>query len=560
MAGYRDTTNNTANGIFNIIKGPLKKILRAGQEYDDLIIRQKLGLGANEASLMQSGNTLDEDSFFIARSTDINQNMKAIGFYQKDYPSQRDFLNKMAAHREISKLLDIVSDEAIVYDEGNYFAKPNLGTLNDLNPDYEESIKKAITENFEHIYSIVFGFNQGNTAWRYFRKYLVEGILAFELVYDRYGKKIIKAIELDAAKIIPSVIDLDGVKTRVWIQYPDDTQMKRIIPDTHIVYISHGKSQNFSEISYVQSMIRSFNLYRTIENVAVIWTIMHASFRLKMIVPVAGSRQKNEEAVGQLIARYREEIIIDDQSGEVRIDGNPSLNLFRNYAIGSKNGQQTEIESLKFEGYDLSNPELLKYWRDKLWEDSQVPFTRLQKDASSTFISNVDGMERDEIQFSRFVNRLRSDFQEILIKPLVTQMFLDFPEINGDQYFKSKVGIKFNSDNVFEELRIRDTAIKKLDFVKSLLEIQDTDGESPYFDLDLLMQTYGPFDYDFLEKNKKFKEEKAEKEKNNEEGEEEGSDSSPLDLLPDEGPTASPEPAEPAAEEPPPAEPPEEVE
>lgn len=508
MAGFRSTNNNDVNNIFNSLKGPLRKIIRAGQDYEDLIVRQKLGLGRNEAMLLQSGSTLDEESFFIARSADINQNMKAIGFYQKDYPGQRDFLNKMAAHREISKLLDIVSDEAIVYDEQNYFAKPNLGVLTDLNKKREDDIKKSVIENFDHIYSIVFGFNQGNTAWRYFRKYLVEGILAFELVYDRYGQKIIKAIELDAAKIVPSVIDLDGIQTRVWIQYPEDTQMKRIIPDTHIIYIAHGKSQNFAEISYVQSMIRSFNLYRTIENVAVIWTIMHASFRLKMIVPVAGSRQKNEEAVGQLIARYREEIIIDDQSGEVRIDGNPSLNLFRNYAIGSKNGQQTEIESLKFEGYDLSNPELLKYWRDKLWEDSQIPFTRLQKDASSTFISGVDGMERDEIQFSRFVNRLRSDFQEILIKPLVLQMFLDYPEINGDQYFKSKIGIKFNSDNVFEELRIRDTANKKLEFIKGLIDIQDSEGK-PYFDIDYIMEEYGPFDYDFLQRNKKQKKEKS---------------------------------------------------
>lgn len=546
MAGYRDTNDNlSSNSLFNSLKGPLRKILRAGQDYEDLIVRQKLGLGRNEAALLQSGSTLDEDSFFIARSADINQNMKAIGFYQKDYPGQREFLNKMASHREISKLLDIVCDESIVYDEQNYFAKPNLGALGDLSKEHEDEIKKSIVENYDHIYSIVFGFNQGNTAWRYFRKYLVEGILAFEIVYDRYGQKIIKAVELDGAKIVPSVIDLDGVQTRVWVQYPDDNQMKRIIPDTHVIYIAHGKSQNFSEISYVQSMIRSFNLYRTIENVAVIWTIMHASFRLKMIVPVAGSRQKNEEAVGQLIARYREEIIIDDQSGEVRIDGNPSLNLFRNYAIGSKNGQQTEIESLKFEGYDLSNPELLKYWRDKLWEDSQIPFTRLQKDASSTFISGVDGMERDEIQFSRFINRLRSDFQELLIKPLVLQMFIDYPEINGDQYFKSKIGIKFNSDNVFEELRLRDTANKKLEFIKGLLDIQDAEG-NPYFDIDYIMEEHGPFDYDFLEKNKRYKLEK---------GSDSEEDSSEEDF--DSG-FASDE--EPAAEEPAAEEPPEEVE
>ena len=86
MAGFRDTTNGNSNNIFNSLKGPLRKILRAGQDFEDLVVRQKLGIGKNEAALLQSGATVDDESFFIARSTDINQNMKSIGFYQKDYP------------------------------------------------------------------------------------------------------------------------------------------------------------------------------------------------------------------------------------------------------------------------------------------------------------------------------------------------------------------------------------------------------------------------------------------------------------------------------------------
>lgn len=507
MAGFvnRGGNNGILSNITNSIRGPIRKLLRGGQDYDDLIINQRLGIGQHEASQYMSGNN-DEASFFIARSADINNNNKTVGFYQRDYTSQRDFLRKMSTHREISKLVDIVTDECIVYDEQNYFAQPNTKLLDDLSNEKENEIKDKIADNFEYIYTMVYGFNQSNTAWRMFRQYLTDGILSYELVYNKSGDKIIKAIPLDASQLVPDIQIIDGIQTNVWVQYPEDATLRRVLPDTHVVYISYGKSQDMSELSYVQSLIRSFNLFRTIENTAVIWNLMHSTFRLKMVVPVAGSRIRNEQAIGELTNRYREEIIVDGDSGEVRIDGNPSLNLYRNYAIASKNGQQTEIDSLKFDGYDMSSPELLKYWRDKLWEDSQVPFSRLQKDSSPTFVSGLDSMEREEIRFSRFITRIRSDFQELLTKPLILQMQMDYPEFQNDQYFASKIGVKFNKDNVFEAMKIRQNMENKVDFISKIHGLQGSDGE-PYFDIEVLIEEFGDFDYDLIKKNKERKEE-----------------------------------------------------
>lgn len=513
MAGFLDRESNILFKGLRQLTGPIRKLLRMGQEYDDLILKQKIGLGTHETALIRSGSA-EEQEIFIANQYDINPSRnKTIGFYQKDYESQRNFLQKMSSHREITKFVDIIADEAIVFDKNGYFCQPNASMLEDFSEEKLEEVKEKLQENFEHIYSVVFDFKDTKGAWRFFRDYLIEGIIAFQLVFDYTGKQIIKAIPIDAARLAPDVKVIDGQKVSGWTQNPGEAGLETFLPDTHVVYISYGKSINSSEISYVQSLIRSFNLFRTIENTASIWTIMNSSFRLKMIVPTSGSGKRGQASIGKMVAKFREDVQIDSDSGEVTVNGQAALNLFRNYAIASKDGQQTTIESMKFEGYDMSNPELLKYWRDKLWEDSQIPFSRLQKDSSSTFLSSVDGFEREEMRFGKFISRLRSDFQEIISKALYIQMYLDFPDLEGD-YFKSKIGIIFNKENIFEEQRAKEAMLKSLEFIKGMRDFQDDDNQ-PYWDLDFLLEEFGAFSLDVLQGNKKRKEEKAKNKKPN---------------------------------------------
>lgn len=532
MAGWVDRGSYGITKTLKTISGPIKKLIRLGQDYEDLIVSQKIGVGVHEASMRKStNNASDEESIYLASGYDVNYSRnKLIGFFQKDYLAQRETLNRMAGHREISKFLEIITDEAIVYDDRNFFAGPDIEPLQDLAEDIREEVKEALIDNFNFIYTNVFDFKESTVGWRFFKQFLIDGLLAFELVYNKANNRIIKAIPLDPAYLVPSYSMIDGKVTRIWVLYPNDEQLRRELPDTHVVYISHAKSMTSSEISYSQTLIRSFNIYRTIENTSIIWTIMNSSYRMKTIVPVAGGRAKNEEQIGQIIAKFREEIIVDDDSGEVFVDGRPSLNLFRNYALASKNGQSTTIETMKFEGYDMSNSDTLKYWRDKLWEDSQIPFVRLQRDSSAVYGENVEGFQRDELRFGKFINRLRSDFQEILSKALWLQMCLDYPMLAEDEYFKSKISIKFNSENRFEELRQRIKLKSSLEDVQALLQLQKP--EDSYLDFELVLETYGEFSPEFLAKNKEIKKVKEkEKEDNPEEGADGGSDGTGDDFL-----------------------------
>jgi len=122
---------------------------------------------------------------------------------------------------------------------------------------------------------------------------------------------------------------------------------------------------------------------------------------------------------------------------------------------------------------------------------------------------NAEGMTRDEIKFGRFITRIRSVFQEILVKPMWIQMCLDFPELKDDDAFKAQIGIKFNKYNIFEEMKEIEILQKRLDFVTSMkdgLVEQDANmNEIKYFASEFLIQRFLGLSPEDLRVNRKLK-------------------------------------------------------
>jgi hypothetical protein len=148
------------------------------------------------------------------------------------------------------------------------------------------------------------------------------------------------------------------------------------------------------------------------------------------------------------------------------------------------------------DGPDLSDTEALKYFSDKLKHVSKIPYNRfMYEDGGGDFNLAADGMIRDEIKFGKFVNRLRSGFQEILVKPLYIQMCLKYPEFKHDPVFKSQIALRYNEENMFSEMKHMEIMDKRLDFINNLftnlmITDQATMQEEHYFDLDFLVDKY----------------------------------------------------------------------
>jgi hypothetical protein len=118
-------------------------------------------------------------------------------------------------------------------------------------------------------------------------------------------------------------------------------------------------------------------------------------------------------------------------------------------------------------------------------------------------------MTRDEIKFGRFINRLRSVFQEIIVKPLWIQMTLDYPDLMNDDSFKSQIGVKFNKYNIFEEMKEMELLQKRIEFVTAMKDgVVDYDpngNEIKYFSSEWLIRRFLGLNEEEIKSNAKLK-------------------------------------------------------
>jgi hypothetical protein len=491
MAGFLDFIKPNQSALGNILKN-LGNISKFGMQYDDMIVRNSQAIGRTEGAFFnQEGTGYTKDSAFQwTASYHDTKVRKYIAYFDKSYLEKRNYLRKFSINGEIEFILDIITDEAIVYDDRNYFAQPSFSNI-----DLKDNVKEKISSHFNRLYNI-FQFQNSVLGWQYFRQFIIDGFLAFEIIYDNKGKEIIGFKELDAASLEPVVEKVaESEFKQFWLQYPANPQMFRKLTDEQVIYISYAKGNTISRTSYVERLVRSYNILRIMENSRIIWNVMNASYRMKFIIPIGTqSPQKAMQTLGQLMSNYKEDISINDSSGELTVNGRPKVQFYKNYLFPEQNGVSPEISSLNPSGPDFNVMDNVLYFFNKLKMDSKIPYARFaaKNGTPANYQIAIDQLERDEIRFEKFLRRLRSIFQEILVKPLYIQMCLDYPELAKDRNFKANIGLNYNRDLEFEEQVEMTNLKKKGEFITSLADLKIKAGEEdvPYFDNDFLIQRF----------------------------------------------------------------------
>jgi len=504
MAGFTNRRGPLTGD--NPVRKVLKDLSNLGMAYDDMILRNSRAIGFAENQFGYTMNPMGSDAddiyaVFAGLSLTDTSLKKNISFFDKDYPRKRDQLRQFAVQDEIEEILDVICDECIVFDETNYAAYA------EYNGHISSAIEDEIADVYNNIYNY-FGFNDAVSLWNYLRKWLVDGYLAFEIVYNDKQTEIIGFKELDPVSLMPAVDTETGKK--MWIQYKGGGVKERKLWDSQIIYLSYSSVNSPQRISYVERLIRSFNMLRIMEHTRIIWAVTNASFKTQFIIPVGGkSKTRAKQSLAQLMNSYREVVDFDFDSGEIQTNGKPMMPFNKEYWLPSKDGEQPEISTIGGDGPDLGDTESLKYFGDKLKIASKIPFSRFERDGGSDYSMDASGMMRDEIKFSKFINRLRSIFQEILVKPMYIQMCLNHPELKNDVAFKAGLGLKFVKDNVFEEMKEMELQTKRVDFIgnmKTQLSTMDENmTEIPFFDLGWLIKRYGGFTRDDLKANQRAK-------------------------------------------------------
>lgn len=503
---FRDTNQR---GISKL----LRKISTYGQEYADQVEKNKRAVGVTQSPMgisATSGIAMEGDiySAFAAFSnlgTTLNKN---ISFYAKNYPQKREELRQYAMQDEIIHALDIITDSAIHYDNMNYFCHADYKGYN-LDP----KILDDIDMYFNRLYNMM-GFKDGIRAWDLFRKFMVDGYLAFEIIYDDDQKNIIALQELDSVTLVPIINPDDG--SLFWQQTTTTNlgSAQRLIPDSSIIYISYSSFNSPERISYVENLIRPFNVLRMMESTRITWAVGNASFRMKFIIPVGDvSKNTGQQTLTQVMHNYRELVNFDWNSGVLETNGKPMMPFNKEYWLPSKNGESPQIETIGGDGPQLNDTESLKYFFNKYKLATRIPFNRWDDGngagSQATHQQQAEGKLQDELTYANFIDRLRAMFSELIIKPLRIQMCLKHPSLINDNDFKANLGLSYDQDNrVYEMVQrgaLRD-AMDLITSIKSTFTTVDKDGnEQQMIPMKWLMYRYKVWSRDELREIDKWK-------------------------------------------------------
>ena len=500
MAGF---INRALSNLATGFSETMLNLSSLGMKYNDMVVTQAKGISSAESQFSHSMGDMPDDLVYQLKMVDIGQR-KYISFYDKDYQNKREFLRRFALNPEIEFILDTLTDEAIVYDEKNFFCYPDLTTLGfDVNKEKREELVKDLRRIFNTLYHR-FNFNNDITVWNLFKEFLVDGFLCFEIIYSDDEKEVIGLMKMDPITIRPITKETsDGMK-KIWVQHENNPKLYRELEDSRIIYISFAQGTTITRVSYVERLIRSHNLLRLMENTRLIWSIMNSTFRLKVTVPIGNTpRQRSDENLNKLLNQLKEEIFLDSESGELSINGRSSIGqMYKNYMYPSRNGESPSIETLAAEGPDMSDMDSLKYFQRKLQMDSKIPSSRFEKESVPTIMFGAEGMDREEIRFYKFINRLRSTFQEMMVKPMMIQLILENPKLIDNELIKSSIGIKFNKDNLFEQMKFIEVTNKRIEFCNNLAAFTQDDGSTPYFKKDFIIDNFSGLSLDQLDANK----------------------------------------------------------
>jgi hypothetical protein len=474
-ANFAYTNSAVENkGLFSRI---LRNLSNYGMNYDDMIIRNQVGIGINEDPYSARGNSMYD--FFSQRAVASVLNRKSIPYLDKAYGDKRRILREYSIKDEIRDFVSTISDESIVFNDDSDFCSPKA-----LSNEYPQEVRDKYQEYFERIYN-KYGFSDNISAWDMMRDFLIDGYIAIEIIYDDKKKNIVGFNRMRPETLVPAYEPAIG---HLWIQFPEDPQLRRIFLDSQIVYISYSTQNDYSETSYVEGLIKPYNQLKILEQTRIMFNVINATVYQKFTIPIKGlSRQRAEEQIGQLIHDYSEEVEWDDSLGTLTINGSKHLPYNKQVWFPDGDAGTPNMEMVSPEGHDLNDETMLSWFYKALKRASKIPMTRFEgENGGGNLFTDASEMTRDEIKFHNFISRLRANFKELIVKPLKLQMLIEFPELTEDEVFTNRVDIDFYTNQIFEDWKKINNLAKKSEIVGTLLGVMRTD-DKPYFHIEWIM-------------------------------------------------------------------------
>jgi hypothetical protein len=385
---------------------------------------------------------------------DLSHHFAAGYLGQFDLRNQSEVINEyraMAIHSEVDKAIDDIINESVTSDAD---ADPVKIKIDDT-VSISDATKDKISSEFKYLTRLL---KFDVRSYEIFKQYYVDGRLFYQKIIDPNDSKkgILKIVNLDprATKKIKEVVtetDPDSkiekiVDTRSYFLYDPSysnisstdgvssrssstTTVKQALElstDT-VAFIHSGiisGDSNGIVLGHLEKAKKPLNNLRMLEDAAVIYRITRAPERRIFYVDVGNLQKKNaEEYMMSLINKYKTKLVYDGNTGKVKGNSH-QVSMMEDYWLPRREGGKgTEITTLPA-GENLNQIEDLRYFQKKLLESLNVPKSRLETEATISIGNRATEINRDEIKFNKFVQRLRRRFNGLFLDLLRTQLIL----------------------------------------------------------------------------------------------------------------------------------------
>ena len=390
---------------------------------------------------------------------------------------------ELSMQPECELAVEDIVNEAIVSDVRAIPVEINLDECKQ-----PERVKKRMREEFvtlcEHL-------DFANLAYDIFKRWYIDGRLYYHIMIDekkpREGIQELRYIDPRRIRKVREPVKANGGKpprrgipvvpafneyflfNHQGIGNATQTQGIKISPDS-ICLVHSGilDQRNKMVLGYLHKAIKPMNQLRMLEDAVVIYRLARAPERRVFYIDVGNlPKLKAEQYLRDMMAKHKNRLVYDANTGEVRDDRKFMTMLEDFWLPRREGGRGTEITTLQG-GQNLGEMDDVEYFKKKLYKALSVPISRLETDNAFN-LGRATEISRDELKFTKFVNRLRLRFTHLFDQLLEIQLALTGVMSRAEwAEVKNSISYDFVKDNHFTELKDAELLNSRLAILQSV--------------------------------------------------------------------------------------------
>ena len=348
----------------------------------------------------------------------------------------------------------------------------------------EEEAFRKIQHNVERFWKVAESNGKRFLPHEYMYQMLLDGCLKEHYQIDPADSWLHAAAEKNLPMVVPGWED-----STLGNIFASNCIIGELIPSTvksgieYMTYLADWYIDTSKNIvlSYLHKAIKPVNQLRMIEDSVVIYRISRAPERRIFYIDVGNlPKIKAEQYLKDVMNRYRNKLVYDSSSGEIRDDRNHMSMLEDFWLPRREGGRGTEITTLQG-GQNLGEIEDIKYFQNKLYRSLNVPISRMEAESGFSLGRSTE-ITRDELKFTKFVQRLRKRFTPLFTDMLKAQLILK-GIVTLEDWNKMKEHIQYNflQDGHFAELKKAELMQDRLNALQTIETYQKPPVNSALF-------------------------------------------------------------------------------